>query len=31
MDQYDITIEGNKTPTELQKIAEALIVKEVEQ
>lgn len=31
IDKYDITIEGNKTPKELKKIAESLAAKEIEQ
>lgn len=31
IDKYDITIEGNKTPKELEKIAESLAAKEIEQ
>ena len=31
MDKYDITIEGNKTPMELQKIAKSLAAKKIEQ
>ena len=31
VDHYNVIIEGNKTPEELQEIAESLVEKEVEQ